>query len=85
MIILEADCGTDKGIVITVVDERRQQIRNLRSRIFGRALADDVKEGRDPGRDSRRREASGRHACSAPRSCTPSRKPTSSRSGSAHR
>ena len=46
MIILEADCGTDKGIVITVVDERGSKIRNLRSRIFGRALADDLKEGR---------------------------------------
>jgi DNA-directed RNA polymerase subunit beta' len=46
MIVLEADCETDKGIVITVVDERGNKIRNLRSRIYGRALADDVKEGR---------------------------------------
>jgi DNA-directed RNA polymerase subunit beta' len=46
MIILEEDCGTDKGIVISVVDERGAKIRNLRSRIYGRVLADDLKEGR---------------------------------------
>ncbi|MGH8950583.1 MAG: DNA-directed RNA polymerase subunit beta' [Acidimicrobiia bacterium] len=46
MIILDDDCETDKGIVISVVDERGNKIRNLRSRIFGRALADDLKEGR---------------------------------------
>ena len=46
MIVLEDDCATDKGIVIRVTDERGAKIRNLRSRIFGRVLADDVKEGR---------------------------------------
>ena len=46
MIILDNDCETDKGIVISVVDERGAKIRNLRSRIYGRALADDLKEGR---------------------------------------
>ncbi|HJQ77971.1 MAG TPA: DNA-directed RNA polymerase subunit beta' [Acidimicrobiia bacterium] len=47
MIVLEDDCGTDRGIVIKVVDERSGgKIRNLRSRIYGRFLADDVKEGR---------------------------------------
>jgi DNA-directed RNA polymerase subunit beta' len=46
MIVLEADCQTDRGIVIRVVDERGAKIRNLRSRIYGRVLADDVKEGR---------------------------------------
>jgi DNA-directed RNA polymerase subunit beta' len=46
MIILEDDCGTDKGIVISVVDERGAKIRNLRSRVYGRMLADDLKEGR---------------------------------------
>ncbi|HVR79500.1 MAG TPA: DNA-directed RNA polymerase subunit beta' [Acidimicrobiia bacterium] len=46
MIILEADCETDKGIVINVLDERGNKIRNLRSRIYGRVLADDLKEGR---------------------------------------
>ncbi len=46
MIILEEDCQTDKGIVISVVDERVNKIRNLRSRVYGRVLADDVKEGR---------------------------------------
>jgi DNA-directed RNA polymerase subunit beta' len=46
MIILENDCETDKGIVISVVDERGVKIRNLRSRVYGRVLADDLKEGR---------------------------------------
>ncbi|HET8739045.1 MAG TPA: DNA-directed RNA polymerase subunit beta', partial [Acidimicrobiia bacterium] len=46
MIVTEEDCETDRGIVIRVVDERGNKIRNLRSRIFGRALAEDVKEGR---------------------------------------
>jgi DNA-directed RNA polymerase subunit beta' len=46
MIILDLDCETDKGIVISVIDERGAKIRNLRSRIYGRVLADDLKEGR---------------------------------------
>ena len=46
MIIREEDCETDRGIVINVLDERGLKIRNLRSRIYGRALADDLKEGR---------------------------------------
>ncbi|MGA8040205.1 MAG: DNA-directed RNA polymerase subunit beta', partial [Acidimicrobiia bacterium] len=46
MIVLEADCETDKGIVIRVTDDRGAKIRNLRSRIYGRVLADDLKEGR---------------------------------------
>ena len=46
MVILEVDCETDRGIVISVIDERGEKIRNLRSRSFGRALADDLKEGR---------------------------------------
>jgi DNA-directed RNA polymerase subunit beta' len=46
VIILDTDCETDKGIVISVVDERGTKIRNLRSRIYGRVLADDLKEGR---------------------------------------
>jgi DNA-directed RNA polymerase subunit beta' len=46
MIVLEADCETDKGITVTVLDERGAKIRNLRSRIYGRVLADDLKEGR---------------------------------------
>ena len=46
MIILEEDCETDRGIVISVNDERGEKIRNLRSRIFGRVLADDLKVGR---------------------------------------
>ncbi len=45
LIINEEDCGTDKGIRISVVDERGKAIRNLRSRIFGRALAEDVTLG----------------------------------------
>jgi DNA-directed RNA polymerase subunit beta' len=46
MIVTEEDCETDRGIVISVVDDRGNKIRNLRSRIYGRVLADDVKEGR---------------------------------------
>ncbi len=46
MIILEEECETDRGIVISVIDERGEKIRNLRSRSFGRVLADDLKEGR---------------------------------------
>jgi DNA-directed RNA polymerase subunit beta' len=46
MIVTEEDCETDRGIVIRVVDDRGNKIRNLRSRVFGRVLADDVKEGR---------------------------------------
>ncbi len=46
MIVLEEDCETDKGIVINVLDERGNKIRNLRSRLYGRVLADDLKEGR---------------------------------------
>ena len=43
LIIKEEDCETDKGIRIALLDERGRVIRNLRSRIFGRVLADDVK------------------------------------------
>jgi len=46
MIVLEEDCETDRGIVIDVVDESGVKIRNLRSRVFGRILADDLKVGR---------------------------------------
>jgi DNA-directed RNA polymerase subunit beta' len=46
MIVTDEDCETDRGIVISVVDDRGNKIRNLRSRIYGRALADDLKEGR---------------------------------------
>ncbi|MFP5330942.1 MAG: DNA-directed RNA polymerase subunit beta', partial [Acidimicrobiia bacterium] len=43
LIITEDDCGTDRGIFISLLDERGNVIRNLRSRIYGRVLADDVK------------------------------------------
>ncbi len=46
MIVLEEDCETDKGVVIKVIDDRGTKIRNLRSRLFTRTLADDLKEGR---------------------------------------
>ncbi|MEX1093132.1 MAG: DNA-directed RNA polymerase subunit beta', partial [Acidimicrobiia bacterium] len=46
MIVLEVDCNTDKGITVKVLDERGAKIRNLRSRLYGRVLADDLKEGR---------------------------------------
>jgi DNA-directed RNA polymerase subunit beta' len=42
LIINSADCETDKGIKIALLDERGRVIRNLRSRIFGRVLADDI-------------------------------------------
>jgi DNA-directed RNA polymerase subunit beta' len=43
LIITEVDCETDKGIRISLLDSRGVVIRNLRSRIFGRVLADDLK------------------------------------------
>ncbi|MDH3518101.1 MAG: DNA-directed RNA polymerase subunit beta', partial [Acidimicrobiia bacterium] len=43
VIIRDEDCETDKGIKISVVDSRGRPIRNMRSRIFGRSLADDVR------------------------------------------
>ena len=46
VIVLDEDCETDKGIVVRIVDDKGAKIRNLRSRIYGRALADDLKEGR---------------------------------------
>jgi DNA-directed RNA polymerase subunit beta' len=46
LIINEEDCETDKGIKISLVDERGKAIRNLRSRVYGRLLADDVRIGR---------------------------------------
>ena len=42
VIIKEEDCGTDRGIHLTIRRDGRP-IRNLRSRVFGRILADDVK------------------------------------------
>ncbi|MDX1468726.1 MAG: DNA-directed RNA polymerase subunit beta' [Acidimicrobiia bacterium] len=49
MIILEEDCETDRGIMIRVIDDRGQKIRNIRSRIYGRALADDLKQETEKG------------------------------------
>jgi len=43
VIVRSADCETDRGITIAVRDEAGAPIRNLRNRIFGRRLADDVK------------------------------------------
>jgi DNA-directed RNA polymerase subunit beta' len=43
VIVRSPDCGTDRGVVIEVRDEAGNPIRNLRNRIFGRRLADDVK------------------------------------------
>ncbi|MDP8958725.1 MAG: DNA-directed RNA polymerase subunit beta' [Actinomycetota bacterium] len=47
VIIREEDCATDRGIRVVVRDPYGQPIRNLRSRVFGRVLADDVKLGRN--------------------------------------
>jgi len=46
MIVIDNDCETDRGIVVRVIDDRGIKIRNLYSRIYGRVLADDLKEGR---------------------------------------
>ncbi len=46
LIITEEDCETDKGIKISLLDNRGVVIRNIRSRIFGRVLADDLKVDR---------------------------------------
>jgi DNA-directed RNA polymerase subunit beta' len=43
LIIVDEDCETDRGIFISLLDDRGNVIRNLRSRIYGRVLADDVK------------------------------------------
>ena len=45
-IIRMDDCETDRGIKVKILDERGEPIRNLRSRAFGRYLADDVKVDR---------------------------------------
>ncbi len=37
------DCGTDRGLLLDVRDERGASIRNLRSRLFGRYLSSDIK------------------------------------------
>jgi DNA-directed RNA polymerase subunit beta' len=46
VIIKQPDCETDKSIRVGTLDERGRPIRNLRSRVFGRVLADDVKVDR---------------------------------------
>ncbi|HEU4750287.1 MAG TPA: DNA-directed RNA polymerase subunit beta' [Acidimicrobiia bacterium] len=43
VIIKQVDCETDKGIRIATLDDRGKRIRNLRSRVYGRVLADDVR------------------------------------------
>ena len=43
VIIKQVDCETDRGIRVSTTDERGRRIRNLRSRVFGRVLADDIK------------------------------------------
>ncbi len=42
-IVREEDCDTDRGLKVVIRDDRGEPIRNLRSRAFGRYLADDVK------------------------------------------
>jgi DNA-directed RNA polymerase subunit beta' len=49
VIVIDEDCETDRGIVIRIVDDRGNKIRNLRSRIYGRMLADDLKEETEKG------------------------------------
>jgi len=93
MIVLEENCETDRGIVIKIVDERTgNKIRNLRSRIYGRALAATaglwpmISERRPTRADTpslppRTMRSSVRARSSVPRSSTQSRKPLSTRSG----
>jgi DNA-directed RNA polymerase subunit beta' len=45
-IIIHEEPTEDPGLVVTVRDKDGQPIRNLRNRIYGRILADDVKIGR---------------------------------------
>ncbi len=42
-IIRVDDCGTDRGLMLAIRDERGASIRNLRNRVYGRYLAQDVK------------------------------------------
>ena len=44
VIVRDTDCATDKGIRVPLLDERGRRLRNLRPRVFGRVLADDVKD-----------------------------------------
>ena len=57
VIIKQVDCETDKAIRVSTTDERGRRIRNLRSRVFGRVLADDVKVDKKTGRERRRQAA----------------------------
>jgi DNA-directed RNA polymerase subunit beta' len=43
VIINSTDCETEKGIRVSVLDDRGRHIRNLRSRVFGRVLGEDIK------------------------------------------
>jgi len=42
-IVRQDDCETDRGIKLSIRTDRGESIRNLRSRTYGRVLADDVK------------------------------------------
>jgi DNA-directed RNA polymerase subunit beta' len=43
VIIKQENCETDRGVRVELLDERKRRIRNLRSRVYGRVLADDVR------------------------------------------
>ncbi len=45
-IIIQTDDADDVGLVIQIRDENGKPLRNLRNRIYGRMLAEDVKIGR---------------------------------------
>ncbi len=42
-IIRTDDCGTDRGLLLAIRDDRNASIRNLRNRVYGRYLAQDIK------------------------------------------
>ncbi len=43
VIISNEDCETDRGISVMVRDAAGESVRNLRNRVFGRVLAEDIK------------------------------------------
>ena len=45
VLVREQDCGTEKGVFFNAVTDSGLPVRHLRSRIFGRVLAEPVKAG----------------------------------------
>ena len=84
MIVLEDDCATDKGIVIRVTDERgARSATSALGSSGGSSLTTSKRAARWSPPKTARSCAPGQ--CWGPRSCTPWRTPTSSRSESDRR